>query len=646
MTDDNKLADGCIDGVDDAGWIFGWASSAQQGVLVNLRVSIDGEIAGEIVADQFRGDLAASGLPNSNCAFWYSVPTKYHDGLQHHVVIADRNSGEQLRNTPFQFKIADELVPAPVGQSINLIPNAQYTQWPDGITIKIVDRFQQVCTGWYFDYKIGHQPEAVCSVQRPDNLSLVDHGYALDLSIQECNEGGYYRLIVPLEATALEVANSQFSVGIRRPPYAASSALHVQEIFIGALLKRAVRKVGSIRKKIAPRGTQRIINVPISSSSIDNLRENESLCIVFEFSGTGSVLLFNPELRRLPLLKSYPESVIGEFEDKCIQEQVAALNLSSIWRARVPAVASRVGQEATPAVRVRSEQTIEGLPFIQVVIPVFNASIYVEELIRSLIEHTSSPFEVLIFDDGSDEFGQERTRRLQEFDSRVRYFRHDRNIGYTRNINIALQSTVADFVVLINSDTVVTANWLKKMYSALVSDDKTAAVGPVSNAASWQSVPRTKASNGEWMVNAFPSEITPNDVARLVDQNSLAMWPEFPLLNGFCTLFRREALEQVGYFDDQTFPEGYGEENDLCLRLASLGWNLKVCDDAYVHHKKSKSFGQVRRKELSKKGNLLMRSKHPEVDIVAIEDRMRASYPVNELRSRLALALQLEKMAK
>jgi GT2 family glycosyltransferase len=340
----------------------------------------------------------------------------------------------------------------------------------------------------------------------------------------------------------------------------------------------------------------------------------------------------------------YDEPVMGEFEDRHIQEQVSYLKLNKIWQPAVPAVASRVGQEALPAFRVRPDQTVESLPFVQVVVPVFNASIHVEELVRSLIAHTSSPFQILLFDDGSDQFGLERTHRLQEFDPRVRYHRHDKNIGYTRNINFALQSTTADYVVLINSDAIVTPNWLLKMYSVLISGEKIAAVGPVSNAASWQSVPRTKAPNGEWMVNAFPSEITPDDVARLVELHSLAMWPEFPLLNGFCTLFRREALEQVGYFDDQAFPEGYGEENDLCLRLASLGWSLRVCDDAYVHHKKSQSFGNDRRKELSKNGNLILRSKHPETDIVALENLMRTSYPMSELRSRLMLALQFEKM--
>lgn len=35
-----------------------------------------------------------------------------------------------------------------------------------------------------------------------------------------------------------------------------------------------------------------------------------------------------------------------------------------------------------------------------------------------------------------------------------------------------------------------------------------------------------------------------------------------------------------------------------------------------------------------------MRSKHPEADIVAMEERMRTSYPLNELRSRLVQALQ------
>jgi len=144
MTADSKLADGCVDGIDDAGWIFGWASSTQTGVLIELIISIDGEDVGQITADQFRDDLSNSGLPNPNCAFWYSVPIKYRDGLQHCIVISDRNSGEHLRNSPLQFQIDDELVPLPIGKSINLIPNAKYTQWPSGIIVDIVDRFQQI----------------------------------------------------------------------------------------------------------------------------------------------------------------------------------------------------------------------------------------------------------------------------------------------------------------------------------------------------------------------------------------------------------------------------------------------------------------------------------------------------------------------
>jgi GT2 family glycosyltransferase len=642
MTADSKLADGYVDGIDDAGWIFGWASSTQPGVLVELLISIDGEDVGEIAADQFRDDLAKSGLPNPNCAFWYSVPTKYCDGMQHSIKICDRNSREQLRNTPLQFKISNELVPAQADQTVNLVPNAQYDQWPSGLRVEIVDRFQQFCSGWYFDYSAGHQPKAVISVQRPDNIALSDNEYAIEISIKQHEPGGYQRLIVPLEAKVLQVANSRFSIGLRRAPSATAADLHVQEIFIGALSTRTLRKVSSICKKLAPRGTHRILNAPISPSFVNEMREGEQLAIVIDLCGSGSMLLFHPDLRKVPQIINYDEAVIGEFEDRHIQEQVNYLKLNKIWQIAVPAVASRVGQEAVPAIRVRSDQTVESLPFVQVVVPVFNASIHVEELVRSLIAHTSGPFQILLFDDGSDQFGLERTQRLQEFDPRVRYHRHENNIGYTRNINFALQSTVADYIVLLNSDTIVTPRWLDKMYSALISGEKIAAVGPVSNAASWQSVPRTKSPNGEWVVNAFPSGTTPDDVARLVELHSLAMWPEFPLLNGFCTLFRREALEQVGYFDDQAFPEGYGEENDLCLRLASLGWGLRVCDDTYVHHKKSQSFGSDRRKELSKKGNLVMRSKHPETDILALEDLMRTSFPMNELRSRLTLALQSE----
>lgn len=190
--------------------------------------------------------------------------------------------------------------------------------------------------------------------------------------------------------------------------------------------------------------------------------------------------------------------------------------------------------------------------------------------------------------------------------------------------------------MLINSDTIVTPGWLRKLYAVMAGDASIAGVGPLSNAASWQSIPRTKAPTGEWVVNAFGPSATPDRIAAELEQMDDGAAPDFPLLNGFCTLFRKAALEQVGYFDDDAFPRGYGEENDLCVRLTKAGWSLRVAPDTYVHHAKSRSFGISQRTELSKAANQVLRGKHPEIDFPVLEETMRNDPTINRIRGAIA----------
>ena len=59
---------------------------------------------------------------------------------------------------------------------------------------------------------------------------------------------------------------------------------------------------------------------------------------------------------------------------------------------------------------------------------------------------------------------------------------------------------------LLNSDTIVTEHWLTKLYDALFNGDpKIQIVGPLSNAASFQSVPNLKDPvTGGWSINPYP----------------------------------------------------------------------------------------------------------------------------------------------
>src|SRR3546814_12837788 len=73
---------------------------------------------------------------------------------------------------------------------------------------------------------------------------------------------------------------------------------------------------------------------------------------------------------------------------------------------------------------------------------------------------------------------------------------------------------------------------------------------------------------------------------------------------------RRAMLEDVGLFDEQAFPVGYGEENDLCMRAIDAGWHHLVDPGVFVQHARSASFGS-RREELAKVGAQQLESRHP-----------------------------------
>jgi hypothetical protein len=66
---------------------------------------------------------------------------------------------------------------------------------------------------------------------------------------------------------------------------------------------------------------------------------------------------------------------------------------------------------------------------------------------------------------------------------------------------------------------------------------------------------------------------------------------EIPTSVGFCMYLRREALHEVGLFDEEAFGRGYGEENDWCLRATAKGWKHLLCADLFVSHAGGASFG-------------------------------------------------------
>lgn len=275
---------------------------------------------------------------------------------------------------------------------------------------------------------------------------------------------------------------------------------------------------------------------------------------------------------------------------------------------------------------------------IDVIICVHNALEEVKVCLESLIAKRTLTFNIIIVDDGSN---KETSRFLRAYAEvyNCKLIRNDYAQGYTIAANIGLLASSSKYCVLLNSDTIVTLRWLEKLIACMESEKAVGIAGPLSNAASWQSVPKLFEQN-DWAKNSLPEKMNLEQMSNLVENRSDKCYPEVPLLNGFCLMVKREVIDKIGYFDQETFSEGYGEENDYCIRAKNAGFKLKVADDCYVYHYKSSSYTSDQKKLLKKQADKLICRKYSSKKIRDCMTVLKENKELNTLRKKVENAIE------
>ncbi len=260
---------------------------------------------------------------------------------------------------------------------------------------------------------------------------------------------------------------------------------------------------------------------------------------------------------------------------------------------------------------------------IDIVVCVHNALEDVRRCLESIEKYTNPPYRLILVDDGSSNSTKEYLERFANGKERCTLLRNEQAGGYTRAANKGLKSSMAEFVVLINSDTIVGPEWLDRLYFAITSNAQYGVAGPFSNTASWQSIPKLE-DNGDWATNPLPDGMGVEKMSRLIAKYSGMVRPEAKLLNGFCMMIRRAVISDIGHFDEDRFGEGYGEEDDFNLRARKAGWKLVIADDVYIYHAQSKSYSHELRHRLSQGAGEKLREKH---GVGIISDSVQYMHP-------------------
>ena len=257
------------------------------------------------------------------------------------------------------------------------------------------------------------------------------------------------------------------------------------------------------------------------------------------------------------------------------------------------------------------DKTNDHLLQIDIIIPIYNALEDVKRCLNSICKNSKNHnIHIILVNDCSN---TETTQFLNSFNKTYNFstlITNKTNLGYTKSINLGLKQSKSKYVICLNSDTIVTKNWINGLISCMESDSRNGIVGPLSNAATWQSIPYLLDTNKNFIINEIPDGFNIDEFADFIYTYSIRKYPLLPIINGFCFMINRSVIDSIGYMDEINFPIGYGEEVDYCIRTNIAGFKIVVADDTFIYHAKSKSFGHKARKQLSEQGQISLKIKH------------------------------------
>ena len=236
------------------------------------------------------------------------------------------------------------------------------------------------------------------------------------------------------------------------------------------------------------------------------------------------------------------------------------------------------------------------MPSIDVSIVTWNSAAVLPELLESLQRQTLTPASITVVDNASTDGTTDVVRKFPN----IRLLSQTTNRGFAAGHNLGLGQGSAQYVLVVNPDVVLAADYLKKIVAFAERRDKAGAfVGTV------------RRPDGQ--VDTTGLKISPWRVVR--ERTDVPDQPQQVFgVSGAVALYRRKALADVSV-DSQIFAENffaYKEDVQLAWRLQWAGWEAWTVPVAAATHARAVGVGVQRgrrdaqRRFLSYRNHLLL----------------------------------------
>ena len=215
---------------------------------------------------------------------------------------------------------------------------------------------------------------------------------------------------------------------------------------------------------------------------------------------------------------------------------------------------------------------------ISIIIPVYNVASYVEQCLRSVIDQTYRPLEVIIVDDCSTDNSMDVVERItadtpQDDSLTFKILRHTHNRGLSAARNTGLEAATGEYIGFVDSDDWIEPNMYETLYAELTADSKAILItssiiaelptGSIKGFAHTNNYKR-----GTWI---SPLEF----LSRMIsEETNNAVWNK---------LYRREFI-QMPFFEGLNC-EDYRFMFDNCSALINNDTHILTTDEIFCHYR-------------------------------------------------------------
>ena len=216
---------------------------------------------------------------------------------------------------------------------------------------------------------------------------------------------------------------------------------------------------------------------------------------------------------------------------------------------------------------------------LSVVIVSYNVRSYLEQCLQSVqraLEGTEG--EVFVVDNHSDDDSVVTIREQYPW---VRLIENQENLGFSKANNQAIRQSQADYVLLLNPDTVVVEDTLRGVLTFMDEHPKAGGAGVMMCYEDGSKAPESRrALPTPWVAALKMLGFTKRYYM------SHLPWDQpcrIEVISGAFCLLRHEALKTIGLLDEDFFM--YGEDIDLSYRLLKGGWENWYLPYSIIHYK-------------------------------------------------------------